>query len=277
MIHKFDRNRCERFATDLINALAAEFSAACGSNLEVLEGRDTDDGEAEPEAVRIRLALRGRARGTILLELAMEQAVALASMLPPPEGAEPAGSPASTIAQFIHAVVPAIVAVLEPAGGLSMTPSAANDRGPSFTRINASNLAGEKAGVFNITLYMDETAMDSLSTSAVGANPVPQSATSEDTESPEVAALEVPNLDLVMDVELDVTLRFGKRQMTLREVLELTSGSVVELDRQVDEPVELLLDGKVIARGEAVVIDGNYGLRVTEVPQPVSPQQFRVP
>ena len=74
------------------------------------------------------------------------------------------------------------------------------------------------------------------------------------------------NLDVVMDVELDVTLRFGQRHLTLREVLDLTSGSVVELDRQVDEPVELLLDGKVIARGEAVVIDGNYGLRVTEVP-----------
>ncbi len=80
------------------------------------------------------------------------------------------------------------------------------------------------------------------------------------------------NLDLLMDVELGVTLRFGQRQLTLREVLELTSGSVVELDRQVEEPVELLLDGKVIARGEAVVVDGNYGLRVTEVVQPILPR-----
>jgi flagellar motor switch protein FliN/FliY len=72
-----------------------------------------------------------------------------------------------------------------------------------------------------------------------------------------------------MDVELNVTLRFGQRQLTLREVLELTSGSVVELDRQVEEPVELLLESRVIARGEAVVIDGNYGLRVTEVCQPI--------
>jgi flagellar motor switch protein FliN/FliY len=74
-----------------------------------------------------------------------------------------------------------------------------------------------------------------------------------------------------MDVELNVTLRFGRRQLTLREVLELTSGSVVELDRQVEEPVELLLDGQVIAKGEAVVIDGNYGFRVTEVLKPVYP------
>jgi len=83
------------------------------------------------------------------------------------------------------------------------------------------------------------------------------------------------NLQLVMDVELNVTLRFGQRQLSLREVLELTSGSVIELDRQVEEPVELLLEGKVIARGEAVVIDGNYGLRVTEVPQPISPLVLR--
>lgn len=79
------------------------------------------------------------------------------------------------------------------------------------------------------------------------------------------------NLDLVMDVELNVTLRFGQRQLALREVLELTSGSVVELDREVDEPVELILDGRVVARGEAVIIDGNYGMRVTQVVQPFLP------
>lgn len=78
------------------------------------------------------------------------------------------------------------------------------------------------------------------------------------------------NLKLVMGVELSVSLRFGQRQLPLREVLELSSGSVIELDRMVDEPVELLLDGKVIARGDAVIVDGNYGLRVTEIPQPVT-------
>ncbi len=80
---------------------------------------------------------------------------------------------------------------------------------------------------------------------------------------------DVQNLNLILNVELQVTMRFGQRLMRLREVLDLASGAVIELDRQVDEPVELLLDGKVIAYGEAVVIDGNYGLRVTEVPQPV--------
>ena len=73
------------------------------------------------------------------------------------------------------------------------------------------------------------------------------------------------NLDLLLDVELEVMLRFGERSMLLREILDLGAGSVVELDRTIDEPVDLLLDGRVIARGEVVVVDGNYGLRVLEV------------
>lgn len=91
-------------------------------------------------------------------------------------------------------------------------------------------------------------------------------------QSPEESGVQKPsdNLDLVMDVELNVTLRFGERKLPLSEVLELGSGAVVELDRQVDEPVELILDGRVVARGEAVIIDGNYGLRVTQVIQAIS-------
>jgi flagellar motor switch protein FliN len=77
-----------------------------------------------------------------------------------------------------------------------------------------------------------------------------------------------PNLDFLRDVELGVTLRFGTRQMLLRDVVELIPGSVVELDQEVQEPVELLVGRRVIARGEVVVVDGNYGLRVTEVASP---------
>jgi flagellar motor switch protein FliN len=72
-------------------------------------------------------------------------------------------------------------------------------------------------------------------------------------------------LDLLLDVELAVTLRFGSRWLALREILDLNPGAVIELDRQVEEPVDMLLDGRVVARGEVVVMDGNYALRVTEV------------
>ena len=74
-----------------------------------------------------------------------------------------------------------------------------------------------------------------------------------------------PELERVIDVPLTVTLRFGQRSMRLREVLELNTGALVELDRQVEDPVDLILDERVIARGEVVIVDGNYGLRVTEI------------
>jgi flagellar motor switch protein FliN/FliY len=79
------------------------------------------------------------------------------------------------------------------------------------------------------------------------------------------AAIREGNLELLWDVALSLTLRFGQRELLLKEILELSPGAVLELDRQVDEPVDLLLGRKVIARGEVVIVDGNYGLRVTEV------------
>jgi flagellar motor switch protein FliN len=77
-------------------------------------------------------------------------------------------------------------------------------------------------------------------------------------------------MDLLMDVRLAMTMRFGARNMRLREVLDLTPGTVVALDRKIHEPVDLLLDGRLVARGEVVVIEGNYGLRVTDV-SPMGP------
>ncbi len=73
------------------------------------------------------------------------------------------------------------------------------------------------------------------------------------------------NLDLLLDIELGATLRFGTRQMPLKDILELCSGSVVELDRRVEEPVDLLIDGRLIAQGEVVIVEGNYGLRILQV------------
>jgi len=79
-----------------------------------------------------------------------------------------------------------------------------------------------------------------------------------------------PKLELLMDVELDVALRFGERQISLHDILDLNAGSVVELDQRIQDPVQLLVGGKVIARGEVVVVEGNYGLRVMEI---LSPQE----
>lgn len=85
-------------------------------------------------------------------------------------------------------------------------------------------------------------------------------------QSPEAAA--PANLDLLLDVQLEASLRFGQREMLLRDILELHPGSVVELDRRVQEPAELIVSGRLIAHGEVVIVDGNYGLRITDIAQP---------
>ncbi|HUZ96661.1 MAG TPA: FliM/FliN family flagellar motor switch protein [Edaphobacter sp.] len=75
-------------------------------------------------------------------------------------------------------------------------------------------------------------------------------------------------IGLLCDIELDASLQFGSREMPLREVLELGPGDVIELDRHVSEPVDLVIGDRIVARGEVVIVSGNFALRVTEVATP---------
>jgi len=71
--------------------------------------------------------------------------------------------------------------------------------------------------------------------------------------------------DLLMGVELPVSVSFGQVQLPLKEVLKLTAGSIIELNRLVDEPVEVIVNNCVVARGEVVVVEGNYGVRIHQI------------
>lgn len=73
------------------------------------------------------------------------------------------------------------------------------------------------------------------------------------------------NLGIIMDVPMQVTVELGRTRKLIRDILELTPGSVIELDKLAGEPVDVLVNGKLIAKGEVVVIDENFGVRVTEI------------
>ncbi|HTW66145.1 MAG TPA: flagellar motor switch protein FliN [Bryobacteraceae bacterium] len=81
------------------------------------------------------------------------------------------------------------------------------------------------------------------------------------------AAATVPagSIDLLLDVELPVSVSFGRAQLMLKDVIKLTTGSIVELNRSLAEPVEVIVNNCVIARGEVVVVEGNYGIRIKQV------------
>ena len=68
-----------------------------------------------------------------------------------------------------------------------------------------------------------------------------------------------------MDVQLPVSIRFGETEMVLEDIVKLGVGSVIELNATIDEPVSLIVNGKSLARGEVVTIDGFYGVRITEI------------
>lgn len=73
------------------------------------------------------------------------------------------------------------------------------------------------------------------------------------------------NLDLLLDIQLPVVVRMGQTEMLMGELLKLTPGAILELNRSADAPVELLVNGKLIAKGEVVVVDGNFAFRITEI------------
>jgi flagellar motor switch protein FliN len=76
---------------------------------------------------------------------------------------------------------------------------------------------------------------------------------------------ESKNLDMLLDIPLQVTVELGRTKKTIKDILEMSAGSIVELDKLAGEPVDIFVNHKMIAKGEVVVIDENFGVRVTEI------------
>jgi flagellar motor switch protein FliN/FliY len=105
----------------------------------------------------------------------------------------------------------------------------------------------------NLAVMIDRKLFSYLgSVSQSGAQPAPSTPNSK-------------NLDLLLDVEMPVSVSFGKAQIALKDVIKLTTGSIVELNRNISEPVDIIVKNCVIARGEVVVVDGNFGVRIKDV------------
>lgn len=258
------------FSDALFRALVAAITDACAAPWLIAALPDAESATEEPEPVRFNLTFDGSLQGECLLQFRRAEAITLASKCLRETATELGPEQSAALLKVVEKAIADFSAALASQYGAFTIHAALASQPPSDTADVAEMTAGDDNGNrASILMFLNPVlnqALTSHSASGAGAQePAPPAANHEVWAAPDAV-----NLGLVMDVELNVTLRFGQRQLALREVLELTSGSVIELDRQVEEPVELLLEGKVIARGEAVVIDGNYGLRVTEVPQAAS-------
>ena len=81
------------------------------------------------------------------------------------------------------------------------------------------------------------------------------------------------SLDLVRDIQVMLTVELGRTEMLIQDILELTPGKVIELDRLAGEPLDILVNGKLLAKGEVVVVDENFGVRITSIVDPHQREQ----
>jgi flagellar motor switch protein FliN/FliY len=242
------------------NALVQSLSSACESTWNVaLSGQPVKPTPETDATLYFRLSFTGPVETEMFFGIQPAEIQAFGFRGLPQTGSQSQDENVSALQAVLDAAARALPGVLS--GSNALTVRVERVAAPKLPEDHALQLVARtedaKTSV-SMTIFFDRalvTAMAKL--------------TSQSTSHPAVEFPAATNLDLVLDVELNVTLRFGQRQLSLREVLELTSGSVVELDRLVDEPVDLFLDGKVVARGEAVIIDGNYGMRITQVLQPL--------
>ena len=130
-----------------------------------------------------------------------------------------------------------------------------------FKELDTNNLGGDAEEVVSEPEVYETAEQEST----VTVQPV-KFASFEDLE--QVQGPQNQNLNILLDVKLQLTVELGRTELPIKKVLELTKGSIVTLNKAAGEPVELYANGKLIAYGEVVVIEDNFGLRITHITDP---------
>jgi flagellar motor switch protein FliN len=135
--------------------------------------------------------------------------------------------------------------------------------------LSADGTPGEGPGDAESLLGEDEmSAPDRAAPTAADSGARPPSSLFPDLPGRHSELSHTRGLEMILDIPLDVTVELGRVRMLIKDVLELSSGSIIELDRVAGEPVDLVVNGRLVAKGEVVVIEDNFGLRITEIVSP---------
>jgi flagellar motor switch protein FliN/FliY len=245
--------------TDL--ALVADAARAAASLLPAVTPLEVGAPSQQPDAVAIdgqaiQANFTGVAQGQIAVIVSQEMIDGLADT--PMAGLE-----------LIHAIRPALEAAATTLGPVTVDPGGQLPAADALAGIAAlggalvplTNEAGLAAVVALAVLPAQPAAMQPMAAPAAPAAAAQPAAAA----SAVPAGLDGAGFGLLHDVELEVTAELGRTRMSVRELLALAPGAVIELDRAAGGPVDLLVNDRVIARGEVVVIDESFGIRITEI------------
>jgi flagellar motor switch protein FliN/FliY len=240
---------------DLYEAFAREMATAVAA---LLGETATLSAAVDPPAAAwtVRIAATGTFTGTLTVGLSEADGRSISALVMGLDGAE---APDDTVLDTLREIAGQAI------GALSQLPEMAG-LALSVDAVEPGALESV-IGAWTFTLPGDLTPVLSLhgtlAVTAVAPRPGPVAV-------PALPVVAVPtaagsNLDMLLDIQLPLSVRFGQAELTLQTLTRLGPGSVIDLHRSADEPVDLMVSGKVIARGEVVVVEGNYGVRVTEV------------
>jgi flagellar motor switch protein FliN/FliY len=195
------------------------------------------------EGIAVSANFAGAANGRVTVVVGEET---LNTLLMSPEGAlDP-----------VDALRPALETVVHSLGQCTLEAGVEGDPAQALSQLDGGAVAVIGAGGETLALI-------GLTLTAQADTPQPTA-----TVAASPAGARPRTMDLLRDVQMDVTVELGRTSMTVQDLLALTPGSVVELDRAAGSPADILVNGQLIARGEVVVVDEDYAIRITEIVTP---------
>lgn len=244
----------------LADELAAEFASVLGTLVGGTGHAAAVPDRVEPAWVAIA-RLEGGASGTLTIGLAEEDAGRLAEAVLRDAGTPAQGSIAGALGELSARAFDGL-GQKQVAAGLTVTAAGAQplgSRSPEGEGIAYRlTLTPEVPLTVGIWVRLERAA----ATAAAPASPGPTARRPPTTGSSEPYP---GNIDVILDIDLPLSVRFGETELTLHALTRLGPGSVIDLGRSPDDPVDVLVNGRLVARGEVVVVAGNYGVRILEV------------
>lgn len=250
----------------IAQGLAVEFAAVLGSLLGTDATSGPFDGAITP-AWAIPCRMDGPTPGTFFLGISKPDASALAARLLMSEGEASDADIADALTEVGGQAFAALVTKAVSPGLAGSVDRPRSAPAPPASLVGSFECAVDENLATRVICWFEAAAEKAASPAAPAASTSASApAATAPVAAEKAAAGATPdNLEVILDIDMPLSVRFGEAVLSLDLLTRLGPGSLIELSRQPDDPVDVLINGRLVARGEVVVVSGNYGVRVTEV------------